>query len=57
MTWTSRWEYKMVSVQPGTKSDSNKLDEILQELWEPYAVTWDGHMFDHHLRRITTDRD
>lgn len=57
MTWTSRWEYKLVSVQPGTKGDLENLDRVLQELWEPYAVTWDGHMFDHHLRRITTDRD
>lgn len=56
MTWTSRWEYKLVSVQPGTR-DFTRLDEALQELWEPYCVTWDGHMFDHHLRRITTERD
>lgn len=44
------WDYKMVSVQPGTKNDLKKLEEALEEGWEPYAVTWDGHMFDHHLR-------
>lgn len=37
-----RWTYKRVSVQ--------LLDTYLKEGWEPYAVTWDGHVFDHHLR-------
>lgn len=45
-----RWTYKMVSVQPGTKGDLDTLEVYLKQGWEPYAVTWDGHMFDHHLR-------
>lgn len=45
------WEYKMVAVQPGAKGDKERLNEILLEGWEPYAVTWDGNVWDHHLRR------
>jgi hypothetical protein len=45
------WEYKMVTVQPAVQSDREKLDNVLKEGWEPYAVTWDGHVWDHHLRR------
>lgn len=52
MGWVSRWEYKRVSIYPSTSGEI-KLDEALQELWEPYAVTWDGHIYVHHLRRLT----
>lgn len=49
----SRWEIKTITVQPGVKSDKAHLDEILlQELWEPFAVTWDGRVFDYHLRKV-----
>lgn len=45
------WVYMRVGVQPGAKGDVEKLNEILHEGgWEPYAVTWDGAMWDHHLR-------
>ncbi len=49
---SAHWEYKMVSVQPGVKDDLEYLNDVLKALWEPYACTWDGSMFDHHLRRF-----
>lgn len=45
-----RWTYKRVSLQPGVKGDPAVLEVYLKEGWEPYAVTWDGRVFDHHLR-------
>ena len=45
------WEYRLITVQPGVKKDLEYFEEILKENWEPYAVTWDGSSFDHHLRR------
>lgn len=47
------WEYRLVSVQPGVQDDLESLKNALSELWEPYAVTWNGAIFDHHLRRFT----
>lgn len=55
--WISRWETRTVTVQPGVTSDKVNLDEVLQELWEPFAVTWDGSVFDYHLRRMTTTKE
>lgn len=55
--WISRWEIKIVTVQPGVREDKTGLDEVLQELWEPFAVTWDGRVFDYHLRRMITTKE
>lgn len=45
----------MVIVQPGAEDDLDNLNKELADNWEPYAVTWDGHQFDHHLRRRTSE--
>lgn len=55
MNQNGHWEYKMVSIQPGVDADLEYLSVILKEFWEPYSVTWDGTMFDHHLRRLVDD--
>lgn len=46
-----RWEYTLVVVQPGVVGDFRFFDEVLQDGWEPYAVTWNGYNHVHHLRR------
>lgn len=47
------WETKIISVQPGTRGDMSTLDETLREgKWEPFAVTWDGSVWDYHLRKF-----
>lgn len=57
MTWTTRWETRTVKVQPGVGGDGIRLDETLQELWEPFAVTWGDGCFVYHLRRLLTTKD
>lgn len=57
MAWITRWEVTAIRVQPGVQSDKTRLDETLQELWEPFAVTWGDGVFVYHLRRLTTIRD
>jgi hypothetical protein len=47
------WEIVRASVQPGTRADKERLNAWLREGWEPFAVTWDGTIFDYHLRRRT----
>lgn len=49
------WEYRYVAVQSGVTEDSDYLKVVLQDHWEPYAVTWNGHAHIHHLRRKTTE--
>lgn len=49
--YLDRWEVKSVTVQPGTRDDKKHLDSVLSEGWEPFSVTWDGHVFDYHLKR------
>ncbi len=55
--WTTRWEVMTRRVQPGVVGDVSRLDELLQELWEPFAVTWGDGCFVYHLRRMTTTKD
>lgn len=57
MTWTSRWAVHTRRVQPGVEGDTARLDELLRELWEPFAVTWADGCFVYHLRRIETTKD
>ena len=52
MAYTEQWKVKYVTVQPGVKADPKKLKDALTDGWEPFAVTWDGHAFDYHLRKF-----
>lgn len=47
------WEVRLNSVQPGVIGSLEDLHERLAEGWEPFAVTWNGHAFNYHLRRRT----
>lgn len=55
--WISRWEVKTVRVQPGVAGDKTHLDDMLQELWEPFAVTWGDGCFVYHLRKMITAKE
>lgn len=57
MAWITHWETKIVTVQPRVEEDKTHLDEVLKELWEPFAVTWNGVVFHYHLRRTVTIND
>lgn len=50
------WEYRYVAVQPGVTDDFAYLRTVLEDHWEPYAVTWEGSYHIHHLRRKTADK-
>lgn len=52
MAYQDKWMVKSVRVQPGTKAGKKILDETLLDGWEPFAVTWDGHVFDYHLKKF-----
>lgn len=57
MTWLSRWKICTCKVQPGVEDDWNRLEELLQELWEPFTVTWADHCFVYHLRKMGTTKE
>lgn len=44
------WETQRQEVAPNAALSAS-LGDALAEGWEPFAVTWDGRVFDYHLRR------
>ena len=48
------WTVQTARVQPGVAGDIIKLNEILAEHWEPFAVTWGDGCFVYHLRQLNT---
>lgn len=48
-----RWETRTCRVQPGVGNDQTRLDILLKDFWEPFAVTWGDGCFVYHLRRLT----
>lgn len=57
MPYQERWAVKRVKQQPGVKADLETLDEFLQDGWDPFSVTWDGHMFDIWLKKFLYEED
>lgn len=51
-----RYYVMRVYLQPGVPEDREALDDVLEENWEPFAVTWDGHRQCYHLRRLDDAR-
>lgn len=47
------YEYRYVTIQQGVTSDFEYFKVVLEDNWEPYAVTWNGYTHIHHLRRKT----
>lgn len=52
MPYQERWAVKRVNLQPGVSSDQETLDEILEDEWDPFSVTWDGHSWDVWLKKF-----
>jgi hypothetical protein len=52
MAYEDRWAVKRVTLQPGVTSDQETLDEYLLDGWDPFSVTWDGHVFDVWLKKF-----
>lgn len=48
-----RWELYRTLVQPGVAADQQKLDELLNDSWEPYAASPAGQLGDvYYFRRL-----
>ena len=46
------WTVKAIKVQPGVVGDMARLNDVLSEHWEPFAVTWGDGCFVYHLRQL-----
>lgn len=57
MPYQDRWAIKRVKLQPGVKGDQETLDEVLLEGWDPFSVTWDGHVWDVFLKKFLYEGD
>lgn len=46
------WEITKSIIQSGVKEDKERLESLLSEGWEPFAVTGLGYDYVYHFRRL-----